>query len=176
MNLKFILSISIFCAIHFFSNQFYAQNSDSDSINISEKVGKLQISSKSFDWEPSTSVYLELLGKGFYSVNVDFRKTERKAFSIGYQAAEDGHIPSLMYYHFGGARYRLEMGGGLSCVFTREDGLAGMGIHGVIGYRYQKKKGLIFRAGFTPLIGIPFTVTGRFVIVPLVGISLGYSI
>ena len=175
MNHQFILSIAIFCAIHFFSSQLYAQKSESDSINISEKVEKLQISTKSFDWEPSTSVYFEFLGKGFYSVNVDFRKTEKKAFSIGFQAAEDGLMPSFMYYHFSGARYRLEMGGGFSGVFTREDGLAGMGIHGVVGYRYQKKKGLIFRAGFTPLIGIPFTNSGRFVIVPLIGISLGYS-
>ena len=169
MNHQFILSIAIFCAIHFFSSQLYAQKSDIDSIKISEKVGK------NFDWEPSTSVYLELLGKGFYSVNVDFRKTEKKAFSIGFQAAEDGLMPSLMYYHFDGARYRFEMGGGLSGVFTRKDGLAGMGLHGVVGYRYQKKRGLIFRAGFTPLIGIPFTNSGRFMIVPLVGISLGYG-
>jgi hypothetical protein len=67
------------------------------------------------------------------------------------------------------------MGGGLSTVFSGADGLAGMMVHGVIGYRVQKKKGLIFRVGFTPLFGIPFTDSGRFAFVPLAGISLGHS-
>lgn len=118
---------------------------------------------------------MELLGKGFYSVNVDFRKTPAKAFSIGLQYAEDGFWPSLMYYHFSGQRFRFETGGGLSGILNKDDGIAGMGIHGVVGYRYQKKKGLLFRAGFTPFVGIPFTDTGRFVIVPFVGVSIGYS-
>jgi len=124
---------------------------------------------------PGTSFYFELMGKGFYSLNVDFRRNKSTAMSLGIQLAENAFIPSFMYYHFRGKTYRFETGGGISGILTREDGLAGMMIHGVLGYRYQKKNGLIFRAGFTPLMGIPFKRSGRFIVVPLVGISLGYS-
>jgi len=80
-----------------------------------------------------------------------------------------------MYYHFLGATYRYEIGSGFSGVTTNE-GLMGVFIHGVLGYRYQKKQGLLFRIGFTPLMGIPFTSEGRFMIMPWFGISLGYSL
>jgi hypothetical protein len=178
-------------AILLFSSQLYAQRTENVSTRISNKVdyemAQPTYSTEVIDWEPTTSYFLELLGKGFYSINVDFRKTTTRAISIGGQYTEDGDNdvfwPSLMYYHFSGKRFRFETGGGLSTVFTQTDGLAGMGIHGVIGYRYQKKKGLIFRTGFTPFIGIPFTDTGRFpfsekhglLFLPLIGISLGYS-
>jgi hypothetical protein len=179
MYLKSIFLLSIFSALPFFCSQVFSQELASNTVEISEKViGELnnpQSPSKIIDWEPTTSLYLELGGKGFYSVNVDFRKAETKAMSIGIQYVESSFWPSLMFYHFGGERCRLEMGGGISGIITQEDGLTGMGIHGVVGYRYQKKKGLLFRAGFTPLIGIPFTDTGKFAIVPLVGVSLGYS-
>lgn len=175
METKWILIFAIIC-IPF---QLAAEDVRSDSKMMSEKeffvTEKTTDSTKVFDWKPSTSVYFELLGKGFYSLNVDFRKTKFRAWSIGIQVAEDGVLPSLMYYHFGGQRFRFEMGGGFSTVFTSADGLAGIGVHGVIGYRVQKKKGLLFRVGFTPLIGIPLTDTGRFAVVPLVGISLGHS-
>lgn len=152
-------------------------STDTDKVSQKEIVGKdnMQDSTKVFEWKPSTSLYFELLGKGFYSINVDFRKTKLRAWSVGMSVAEDGFFPSVMYYHFGGQRYRFELGGGLSAVFTQTDGMAGMGIHGVVGYRYQKKKGLIFRIGFTPFLGIPFTETGKTMFVPLIGISLGYS-
>ena len=157
----------------------FAEEDNSDTAKVSQKAfageDKPGDSTKVFEWKPSTSLYLELLGKGFYSINVDFRKTKFWAWSVGMSVAEDGLSPSLMYYHFGGERHRFEMGGGLSAVFTQTDGLAGMGIHGVAGYRSQIKKGLIFRIGFTPFLGIPFTETGRTMLVPLIGISLGYS-
>jgi len=125
---------------------------------------------------PSTSFYIELLGKGFYSFNVDYRKNKSRAMSLGVQWAEDAFIASFMYYRFKGERFRTEIGGGFSGVLIRDDGFAGLGIHGVYGYRYQKKNGFLFRIGFTPFIGIPFKSSGRFMIVPLVGISAGYSL
>jgi len=42
-------------------------------------------------------------------------------------------------------------------------------IHGVIGYRYQKKDGIILRAGFTPFYR-PYVG-----FLPLIGLSIGYS-
>jgi len=121
---------------------------------------------------PSTSLFLELGGKGAYSFNVDFRRDERRSVSIGLQLFDEW-IPSIMYYHFGGAKRRFEAGGGCSGVITTE-GLVGMMVHGVIGYRYLKKKGVIFRAGFTPLYGIPFNDTGEYKFIPLAGLSIGY--
>ena len=74
MNTKLIL---IF-AIVFTAIQLPAQEVKRDTVSFSTKgtVGKekLQDSTKVLEWEPSTSLYLELLGKGFYSINVDFRK------------------------------------------------------------------------------------------------------
>ena len=124
--------------------------------------------------EPSTAFYLELGGKAFYSLNVDYRRNKSEAMSLGIQQVEDAFIPSLMYYRFRGETYRTEIGGGFSGIF--DDGFAGVFIHGVYGYRYQKKNRPLFRISFTPFIGLPFTSAGRFVIMPWVGISLGYSL
>lgn len=126
--------------------------------------------------ESCTSFYIELMGKGFYSLNVDFRKNKSNAMSLGVQGVENAFITSFMYYHFRGKTCRFETGGGISSIFTREDIIAGAMIHGVLGYRYQKKNGLLFRTGFTPFIGVPFKRTGRFIIMPWVGISVGYSL
>jgi len=49
-------------------------------------------------------------------------------------------------------------------------------VHGVFGYRYQQKNGLLFRIGFTPLMFIPFKSSGSFMTSPWVGISFGYSL
>jgi hypothetical protein len=82
---------------------------------------------------PGIALYPELLGKGFYSFNVDF---------------------SITFNHRLGADYI-------------ED--SPLSLHGVAGYRYQKKDGMIFRIGFTPFK----RVNNWFL--PLIGISLGYS-
>jgi hypothetical protein len=80
------------------------------------------------DREPSTSVYFELLGKFFYSFNIDFRPKENYAFGTGLQYLEDGIIPSIMYFRFYGERRRFETGGGLSGIFGINDGVQGMAI------------------------------------------------
>jgi hypothetical protein len=126
--------------------------------------------------KPSTAFYVELLGKGFYSFNADFRKNRSKARGFGIQWVEDAFIPSLMLYFFKGNHFTHETGGGLSVVLTKNDGFAGLMIHGIIGYRYQKKNGPLFRIGFTPLVGIPLRSTGRFIILPWAGTSAGYCI
>ncbi|HUX95824.1 MAG TPA: hypothetical protein VMV47_08840 [Bacteroidales bacterium] len=137
------------------------------------EVSKPQNPTSEITWEPTTSIFLELLGKGWYSVNVDFRKKETSSISVGLQYAE-GIWPSFIYYRFFGEKHRLETGGGVSGIINNV-GIAGMTINGVVGYRYQKKKGLIFRIGFAPFYAIPFTDEGRFMFVPWAGISLGYS-
>ncbi|HRY97651.1 MAG TPA: hypothetical protein P5550_01205 [Bacteroidales bacterium] len=126
-------------------------------------------------WEPTTAVYLELLGKFFYSINLDIRKRETSAFGIGIQSAENDIIPSGMYFLFFGKKHRLETGAGTSLILSPGDGVQALAIHGVIGYRYQKKHGLLFRAGFTPFVGIALDDDGDNILMPWIGISLGYS-
>ncbi|HRZ49974.1 MAG TPA: hypothetical protein P5338_11340 [Bacteroidales bacterium] len=124
-------------------------------------------------WRPCISPFIELLGKGFFSLNVDFRRKESHSFSIGVAGIEEGWSPNVMYYHFSGKRHRFEAGGGLSGNF--QDGSAvNMVVHGVVGYRYQKKKGLLFRAGFTPMLIVPFSAESKIAFIPWAGVSLGY--
>lgn len=124
--------------------------------------------------EPCISAFIELGGKGWLSLNVDFRIKETYAISIGVAGIEEGVSPNVMGYYFGGKRHRLEAGGGVSGII--EDGIfISMMVHGVIGYRYQKKKGLLFRAGFTPMFEIPFTDEGKYAFIPWAGLSVGYS-
>lgn len=125
-------------------------------------------------WESSVSPFLELGGKGWISMNVDFRLKETFAFSLGVAGIEEGWAPNIMGYYFGGKRSRLEIGGGLSANFNAGE-LYNMFIHGVIGYRSQKKKGILFRAGFTPMLAIPLADEAKYAVIPWAGISLGYS-
>jgi hypothetical protein len=125
-------------------------------------------------WKPCISPFIELLGKGFLSLNVDFRRKESHAISVGIQPFE-GLAPDIMYYHFSGKRYRFETGGGFTLAFSNDFSLAALLIHGSVGYRYQKKKGLFFRAGFTPLYVIMFNDKARSnKLFPFPGLSLGY--
>ena len=47
-------------------------------------------------YQSGTSFYLELLGKGFYSINIDYRKSKSTAFSFGAQYGENAFWPSLI--------------------------------------------------------------------------------
>lgn len=178
MILKYFIPISI-CVTLFFSIQLHAQERNRAVMRDSESYispkDSLQ-NSYNLIWKPTTSAFVELMGKGFLSLNVDFRKKQSYAISIGLQPTE-GLMPDIMYYHFSGERYRFELGGGFSTGFNKEIELAGVLIHGVIGYRYQKKKGLLFRVGFTPLYVIFIKdKNGRSnKLYPFVGVSLGYS-
>lgn len=166
------LKRNILIVILLFSSQLHAQTKVDNS---GKEIENSVVKPEDVVFEaPGASVYFELVGKGIYSVNFDYRKSATWAMSVGVQWFE-AFFPSLMYYHFGGKRHRLEIGGGLSGVIDQPDGFAGLMIHGVVGYRYQKKKGLIFRAGLTPSYTIPFLESGRYMFLPLPGISVGYS-
>lgn len=156
-----------------FSFQLQARENDDDS-------------TKTFTKEAAgvsgTSVYVELAGKFLPSVNVDFRKNENFAICIGtgFWADSEEHeqlifTPSVSAYYFFGKKKRIEVGGGTGPFLSTYEGFASLLIYGDFGYRYQKKKGLIFRACFTPFVGIPINDKSRFMAMPWVGISLGYS-
>lgn len=133
------------------------------------------------DWSTATSVYVELGGKFISSLNIDFRKKENFAycFGISYWYDTEGSkqsifVPSVNGYMLLGERYRLEIGGGIGQFIGTDSGFASAMIFSNIGYRYQKKNGLIFRIGFTPWMAIPLKNDARFAIVPWAGVSLGY--
>lgn len=120
-----------------------------------------------------TSIYFELAGKGLFAINVDYRINKFNALSVGISPAEGGVLPSIMYYKFSGMKHRFETGIGITGILGQPEGLIGIFVNGAIGYRYQKKNGLIFRIGYTPLIGISGS---RVAFIPLFfGVSLGYS-
>lgn len=164
MNLK-IFKCALFGLFFILSVQLYAQARE-------RQHGSLPVLTDSV-WKPCISPFIELLGKGFFSLNVDFRIKETHAISVGVAGIEEGTSPNVMGYYFGGRRHRLEMGGGLSANFM-DGSFLNLFIHGVIGYRYQKKKGLLFRAGFTPMFVIPLTDEGKYAVIPWAGIGLGY--
>jgi hypothetical protein len=175
MFIKYLFLLVIIVS-PFLSVQSTARGTENDTIieTLKSKPVSLQ-NTPDLIWKPCTSPFLELLGKGFLSLNVDFRRKESYAISIGFQPME-GLMPDIMYYHFSGNLHRFEVGGGLSGGFNNKFDLAGVLIHGVVGYRYQKKDGLFFRAGFTPFYVIFILDKERSnKLIPSLGLSLGYS-
>ena len=137
---------------------------------MSSDSGKIKAHQDSTYQETGTAFYLELGGKFIGSVNVDFPIKKSNRVSVGLLLV----CPCFMYFYLPGDKNsRLELGCGFTYIWLgppEEKRKTGMLFHGVIGYRYQKKKGLLFRAGFTPILG----KGGGFV--PWLGISLGYSL
>lgn len=153
----------IFCI--FLSVQLPAQDKQAgngDGPDLSDSAMKQRI-----------ALFAELGGKGWLSLNVDYRIKETFSISAGIAGIEEGIAPNVMGYYFGGKRRRFETGGGLSLNFSN-GGPYNVFVHGVVGYRLQKKKGLLFRAGFTPMVVLPLTEEGNAAFIPWLGISLGY--
>jgi hypothetical protein len=139
----------------------------------------------SSDNKPGTAIFIELGGKGFYSANVEFRIKGKHRISTGltsldYEIVDKEYnlwlwlSPNVMYYYLFGKRNSFfEIGAGMS-IYPRWDieivyPDSPLTVHGVIGYRYQKKNGFLFRTGFTPL----YRIHDEFF--PIIGLSLGYS-
>lgn len=146
---------------HQYQNLSKPQTVDSDS-------GEIQGHQNVVYKEPGTAFYLELGGKFFGSVNVDFpiKKSNRLSFGLVVLV-----LPNVMYFYLPGEKNsRFELGCGFTYNYLEDD--IPVWIHGVLGYRYQKKKGFLFRAGFTPILYLGKD-SGFF---PLIGISFGYSL
>jgi hypothetical protein len=175
LNLILLLSLNLQAVgiDHEFVAEFSAVEIKSDTIK--------DQATKS-DWLPLTSINFELGGRFTLSINVDFRKRENFAFSIGnsYWFDNEEHrqsllVPYVMAYYLCGSRHRIEVGGGTGTLISTYKGFGSIMFFGNIGYRYQQKKGLIFRIGFTPWVSIPIAEKTRFWATPWAGISLGYS-
>ena len=152
------------------------QQAVTDSIrsiqSIAKKKEKQEVEKYVYS-NPGTSIYFELGGKGLFAINVDYRINKFNALSVGISPAEGAVLPSIMYYKFSGMKHRFETGIGITGILGQPEGLIGIFVNGAIGYRYQKKNGLIFRIGYTPLIGIS---ESKVAFIPLFfGVSLGYS-
>jgi hypothetical protein len=103
MFLKYVFWFSI-CISLFFSVQLSAQEKENVTIKDSNDLDSVTDSLQNpadLAWEPCISPFIELLGKGLLSMNVDFRKKESYAISIGFQPFE-GLAPNIMYYQFSG--------------------------------------------------------------------------
>lgn len=138
---------------------------------------------------PLSSVFVEIGGKGFGSINFDYRFLPRHSFSIGVTmfdyswidySAQDSltgktlPTPSIMYYYLRGKNgHYLELGCGASILpyfkvdYGEND--SPYTFHGVIGYRLQRSDHFFFRAGFTPFYRV------NWAFLPLIGVSFGYN-
>lgn len=130
---------------------------------------------KNIEFKPCIAPFVELVGKGFISLNLDYRPKEHYAFSFGIQPME-GISPNIMFYYLTGKRHRIEIGGGISGGFSKSASLEVVLLHGVIGLRFQKKKAFFLRIGFTPLYVMFLNDPDRDnMFYPLAGLSIGYS-
>jgi len=166
-----------------------------------DHFGEKQVHQDTVYQEPGTAFFYELFGKPFGSINMDLRINKSSRFSLGiifyslyagsksfsrfsgwseYEEGKDNdvqsYMPNIMYYYLGGEKNkRFEIGGGFSVrpVWHKDiNGDFPIAFHGVIGYRYQKRKGLLFRVGFTP----SYFPDAGFAPWPWIGISFGYSL
>jgi hypothetical protein len=135
-----------------------------------------------------SAVYIELLGKGFISGNVDLPIGPKSRITLGltlldheFEKDEDEEnyptltlpTPSFMYLQlFGQERHYFEAGLGFSLspvpwrVYSDND--SPLSLHGCLGYRYQGPDRFFFRAGLTPFYRV------NWAFLPLVGVSGGY--
>lgn len=138
---------------------------------------------------PGTAVYIELVGKGFISANVDLRMSPKSRLTLGitmldHELAKEPYevnyptytlpTPGFMYLHLlGREKHYFEAGLGLSIspIFWKEysENDSAWSLHGCLGYRCQVSKKFFFRAGFTPFYRI------KWAFLPLGGVSFGYS-
>ncbi len=137
-----------------------------------------------------TVVYVELIGKGYISGNVDFSIGPKSRLTLGltlldheFEKEDENEenyptltlpTPSVMYLHLvGKKRHYFEAGLGFSIspvpwkTYSEND--SALSLHGCLGYRYQVANHLFFRAGITPFYRV------NWAFLPLVGVSLGYS-
>lgn len=184
-----LMGLILFCTTGIFTQNLLAyENIHRSSFQLDNEQNGLNNFSDLLDKnKPGIALFIELIGKGYYSANVDFRIKNNHRFSAGitsidYQVFDNSlgnenevhnfWSPSLMYYSlFGNGPSFFEVGAGMSISLNQkwEYLKSPMDLHGVIGYRRQKENGFLFRAGFTPFIQLPDEFW------PLIGFSFGYS-
>lgn len=185
-----LVGLFLFCTINIVSQNLIAQeNVYGPSFWLDDGQDALNVSANQLiNNKPGMAFYIELMGKGYYSANIDFRIKNNHRLSIGVTSVDykvydissgnENEVhnfwsPSLMYYSLIGKGSSFwEFGAGMSISLNREWEYikSPMVLHGVIGYRRQIENGLLLRAGFTPFLQLPDEF------LPLLGVSFGYSL
>ncbi len=168
-NIKFQLFIVGF--ISFLQTMIYSQETVVGKLDSMDVESGMSLVGNSEDY-PAVSAFLEFGGRIYYTVNADYRWNERYSASFGI-CVVDGVFANVLLSRYFGKKHRIETALGCEWLIFK-DGIPGMFAQGLIGYRYQKKKGLIFRAGVYGLLGIPYRPDGRVLFAPLPGLSIGY--
>ncbi|MBI1929742.1 hypothetical protein HYR99_36520 [Candidatus Poribacteria bacterium] len=120
----------------------------------------------------NNSFYLEGGGNAIIvSINYDRLFGESFAGRVGLGGFEEAIlVPITISYLLGSGAHKLELGTGL--LFGSEGYESGVIWTGIVGYRYQpKKRGSIFRVGFTPF----FDPEELDELLPWIGISFGVA-
>ena len=140
------------------------------------------------DQKASKSVYGEIFGPGFLSVNYDTRFTKKNdgfgmrvgfGYAPGIFSGDGFTIPVGLNYLIGKKKNFVELGAGASYVhfsaskddgWFNTDGGSFVMAYGWIGYKYQPiNKGFTFRAGLCPVYdGVEF-------VPEYFGVSFGYA-
>ncbi len=119
---------------------------------------------------PGHALHLEAGGKGGVGINIELRLNEQNLLNptIGFYEADGIRlVPSISFVHLFGHKYsRFELGGGIGSFpewtdddsrdysyqyYSNEVVKRFFEFHLIAGYRYQKKNGLLFRIGITPI-------------------------
>jgi hypothetical protein len=150
---------------------------------------------------PQNAAYVELLGNGgLLSINYDRKLSDRFSLraGVGNWGSEGTGwddrkvettmttVPLLANYLGGSGSGRLELGAGVlfghrkrESSFSEPDvSYTFTSLTGVVGYRYQpSSRGLMFRAGATPILGLGDSDTAypEKGLVPSIGLSAGYT-
>lgn len=122
--------------------------------------------------EPGLTIATEVGGRNFLvGLDLEWRLMDHHRLDIGagIWAAGGGY---MMYHYLIGKRYsKLELGTGITIRFYNPMEESPIILNAWIGYRYHKKNGLMFKAGFTPSYDIG---AGFGSLLPL-GVGVGYS-
>lgn len=146
----------------------------------------------SIDLKPlKNSVYIEIYGNSGHSLSINFDRLINNKNTIGiragigfYNSPISSRLYSYLRYYsvpieFYGllldGNHHIELGSGLSYLGSPGSKMNFVVIFSRIGYRYTGKKGLLLRAGFTPVIDFSTNFfSNRFPLNPFGGISIGY--
>lgn len=133
-------------------------------------------------YQKQKTLFIELGGKFFPSLNYEIRQTEKRAINFGLGLWKDSEeqaqwlfIPSFSTLFFFGEKKRIEVGAGTGPFITSNKGFAAVLLFGNLGYRYQKSKHIFFRSTLNPFLGIPIANKTRFWVIPWAGLSIGYT-
>ena len=121
--------------------------------------------------DAKSSIYIQLGGSGVgISLNYEYFIRDDMPLRVGFGTILwISSIPVTLSKLTGESRHKLELGGGIGL-----RGKTSSAVSGIVGYRYQPEvAGAIFRLSFTPIIET--VVGGGGVLVPWVGLSLGYT-